>query len=158
MVGLFHVFDLDNDGFIEHDELLLILKWLYKVNPPVGLTIEELSDQVFEALDSDHDEKITLAEFALGFKRVPLLQQNLSFLNQLVTSSLPHVPAHNLSPPQVRSPRSVSSPPEVAHVRLAVPGAPTGGSASTSLVSPRRSRSRSPSPSARPTSVAPPSE
>eukprot|EP00007_Cunea_sp_BSH-02190019_P003181 CAMPEP_0174238146 /NCGR_PEP_ID=MMETSP0417-20130205/10261_1 /TAXON_ID=242541 /ORGANISM="Mayorella sp, Strain BSH-02190019" /LENGTH=279 /DNA_ID=CAMNT_0015316951 /DNA_START=55 /DNA_END=891 /DNA_ORIENTATION=- len=131
---LFHVFDLDNDGFIEHDELLLILQWLYKVNPPVGLTIEELTDQVFDALDSDHDEKITLAEFALGFKRVPLLQKNLSFLNQLVTSSLPHVQTHGLSPPEVRSPRAVSSPPDLAASTLRVPaaGAPTLPTAVTS--------------------------
>jgi len=60
MGKLFEACDLDGSGYIDKDELSMIC---------TELTPTELSE-VFASLDSDKDGKISVSEFAVGFRAI----------------------------------------------------------------------------------------
>lgn len=64
---IFHAWDLDENGFIEKNELASCCSEL-------NLTNEEL-DTLFKELDVDRDDQISLLDFSNGFQRVCSLFQ-----------------------------------------------------------------------------------
>ena len=64
----FHVFDRDGDDYIDGSELIQVVEWLWRVFHVKGQKLSmakqaQLVDQVLNAIDRDHDGRITREEF-----------------------------------------------------------------------------------------------
>jgi len=73
----FHIYDIDNNGYIEEKEMEKLLGGILKMaarsvdNGELDVTEEEVkqkSKQIFERMDTDGDGHLTLEEFILGCK------------------------------------------------------------------------------------------
>ncbi|XP_071647275.1 calaxin-like [Temnothorax longispinosus] len=76
IVFCFHVYDLNNDGYITKDEIFQLLKnCLIKQpgeeDPDEG--VKDLSELALKKLDVDHDGKISFRDYETAIKEEPLL-------------------------------------------------------------------------------------
>ncbi|XP_011687901.1 PREDICTED: EF-hand calcium-binding domain-containing protein 1 [Wasmannia auropunctata] len=76
IVFCFHVYDLNNDGYITKDEIFQLLKnCLIKQpgeeDPDEG--VKDLSELALKKLDVDHDGKISFRDYEMAVKEEPLL-------------------------------------------------------------------------------------
>ncbi|XP_071373316.1 guanylyl cyclase-activating protein 2-like [Centroberyx affinis] len=81
----FKVFDNDDNGRLDRDELRKIVKIIYKIKKGYvsdetgteSLTPEQVCDRIFQEVDANGDGQITLDEFVQGAQRDPWLQNFL---------------------------------------------------------------------------------
>ncbi|XP_049418084.1 guanylyl cyclase-activating protein 2-like [Epinephelus fuscoguttatus] len=81
----FKVFDNDDNGRLDKDELRKIVKIIYKIkkgsaseDSGIGnLTSEEVCERIFQEVDVNSDGEITLDEFVEGAQKSPWLQSFL---------------------------------------------------------------------------------
>uniref|UniRef100_A0A8C6WH30 Si:ch211-245j22.3 n=1 Tax=Neogobius melanostomus TaxID=47308 RepID=A0A8C6WH30_9GOBI len=79
----FKLYDKDNDGAITRDEMLEIMKAVYKMSvaasltPPNTLTAEECTNRIFLGLDKDNNAIISLEEFIEGALRDEWIREML---------------------------------------------------------------------------------
>lgn len=86
----FHLYDLDNDGFITKEEMLNIVEAIFAmVGDAVNLPEEENTpqkrvDKIFKHMDKNRDGRLTREEFLVGAKSDPSIVQALSIYDGLV--------------------------------------------------------------------------
>ncbi|XP_071345533.1 guanylyl cyclase-activating protein 2-like [Trachinotus anak] len=81
----FKVFDSDDNGRLDRQELQKIVKIIYKIKKGsvsdeteiANLTPEQACDRIFQEVDVNSDGQITLDEFVQGSQRSPWLQNLL---------------------------------------------------------------------------------
>lgn len=79
--GAFQLYDIDNDGYIDYDEMLKIVSSIYKMTgamvklPADEDTPEKRVDKLFASMDKNHDAKLTFDEFAEGSRKDPSIVQ-----------------------------------------------------------------------------------
>ena len=87
LIWAFKLYDVDNDGFITRDEMYNIVDAIYQMlGNPSGKVEDadddedpkERVDRIFEQLDKNHDNKLSLEEFKEGSKQDPKIVQALS--------------------------------------------------------------------------------
>ncbi|KAF5295899.1 hypothetical protein FQR65_LT10387 [Abscondita terminalis] len=79
----FRLYDVDNDGYITRDEMYNIVDAIYQM---VGQTPQaeddntpqKRVDKIFDQMDKNHDDRLTLEEFREGSKADPRIVQALS--------------------------------------------------------------------------------
>ncbi|XP_076286359.1 frequenin-2 isoform X2 [Lasioglossum baleicum] len=79
----FRLYDVDNDGFITRDEMYKIVEAIYEMigqEPQAGHTDtpQERVDKIFDFMDKNHDNRLTLEEFREASKADPRIVQALS--------------------------------------------------------------------------------
>ncbi|CAE6522581.1 unnamed protein product [Rhizoctonia solani] len=80
----FQLYDIDGDGFITYDEMLQIVRSIYKMTgqmvklPADEDTPEKRVDKIFKNMDRDKDARLTYDEFVEGSKQDPTIVQALS--------------------------------------------------------------------------------
>ncbi|CAG0922758.1 unnamed protein product [Notodromas monacha] len=80
----FRLYDVDNDGFITREEMYNIVDAIYQMvgqqtSPEDDNTPQKRVDKIFDQMDKNHDEKLTMEEFRDGSKADPRIVQALSF-------------------------------------------------------------------------------
>ncbi|XP_075934733.1 guanylyl cyclase-activating protein 2-like [Anarhichas minor] len=81
----FKVFDSDDNGCLDRNELRKIVKIIYKIKKGIvsdetgtqNLTTEQVCERIFQEVDVNSDGQITLDEFVEGAQRSPWLQNFL---------------------------------------------------------------------------------
>ncbi|XP_051175403.1 frequenin-1 [Leptopilina boulardi] len=79
----FRLYDVDNDGFITRDEMYNIVDAIYQMVGQTPQAEDENTpqkrvDKIFDQMDKNHDDKLTLEEFREGSKADPRIVQALS--------------------------------------------------------------------------------
>lgn len=79
----FRLYDVDNDGFITRDEMYNIVDAIYQMVGQQPQTEDENTpqkrvDKIFDQMDKNHDDRLTLEEFREGSKADPRIVQALS--------------------------------------------------------------------------------
>nr|CAD7438163.1 unnamed protein product [Timema bartmani] len=79
----FRLYDVDNDGFITRDEMYNIVDAIYQMvgqqpNAEDENTPQKRVDKIFDQMDKNHDDRLTLEEFREGSKADPRIVQALS--------------------------------------------------------------------------------
>lgn len=79
----FRLYDVDSDGFITRDEMYNIVDAIYQMlgnqaKDNAEESPRERVDKIFEQLDKNHDNQLTLDEFKEGSKQDPKIVQALS--------------------------------------------------------------------------------
>ncbi|RWS28485.1 frequenin-1-like protein [Leptotrombidium deliense] len=84
-VRAFKLYDVDNDGYITREEMYNIVDAIYQMLGNQAKSGEEEDenpkervDRIFEQLDKNQDNKLTLEEFKEGSKQDPKIVQALS--------------------------------------------------------------------------------
>jgi len=86
----FQLYDIDRDGTITYDEMLQIVRAIYKMTdqmvqlPEDENTPEKRVDKIFKNMDKDKDAKLTYDEFVEGSKLDPTIVKALSLYDGLV--------------------------------------------------------------------------
>ncbi|KAF8665776.1 hypothetical protein AX16_000223 [Volvariella volvacea WC 439] len=86
----FQLYDINKDGKITHEEMLEIVRAIYKMTgemvklPPDEDTPEKRVDKIFRNMDRNKDESLTYDEFVEGSKQDPTIMQALSLYDGLV--------------------------------------------------------------------------
>lgn len=85
LVWAFKLYDVDNDGYITREEMYNIVDAIYQMLGTQAKIAEEEEenpkervDRIFEQLDKNQDNKLTLEEFKEGSKQDPKIVQALS--------------------------------------------------------------------------------
>ncbi|KAH7983370.1 hypothetical protein HPB52_011517 [Rhipicephalus sanguineus] len=83
VTGAFKLYDVDNDGFITREEMYNIVDAIYEMLGSQEKEDEEDDprarvDRIFEQLDKNQDNKLSLEEFKEGSKHDPKIVQALS--------------------------------------------------------------------------------
>ncbi|ODQ77037.1 hypothetical protein BABINDRAFT_163769 [Babjeviella inositovora NRRL Y-12698] len=90
LVWAFKMYDLNEDGKISFDEMLAIVKAIYKMSDPMvqldddESTPEKRVQKIFTLMDKDKDGEITLEEFKEGSKLDPSILHALKLYDGLV--------------------------------------------------------------------------
>ena len=77
----FQLYDINGDGFITYDEMLQIVRSIYKMTgqmvrlPEDEDTPEKRVDKIFRTMDLNKDHKLTFDEFKEGSKQDPTIVQ-----------------------------------------------------------------------------------
>jgi len=78
----FRLYDVDNDGYITRTEMYNIVDAIYQMVGDRGETEEGNPTarvaKIFEQMDRDHDDKLTMEEFREGSRNDPRIVQALS--------------------------------------------------------------------------------
>ncbi|KAF9804919.1 hypothetical protein SFRURICE_007822, partial [Spodoptera frugiperda] len=79
----FRLYDVDNDGYITRDEMYNIVDAIYQMvgqtpQPEDDNTPQKRVDKIFDQMDKNHDDRLTLEEFREGSKADPRIVQALS--------------------------------------------------------------------------------
>jgi len=86
----FQLYDINGDGFITYDEMLQIVRSIYRMTgdmvklPADEATPEKRVEKIFKNMDRDQDAKLTFEEFVEGSKQDPTIVQALSLYDGLV--------------------------------------------------------------------------
>nr|ODN86198.1 calcium-binding protein NCS-1 [Cryptococcus depauperatus CBS 7841]ODN94546.1 calcium-binding protein NCS-1 [Cryptococcus depauperatus CBS 7855] len=86
----FQLYDINQDGFITYDEMLQIVRSIYKMTgqmvqlPEDEDTPEKRVDKIFRNMDLNKDHRLTFDEFKEGSKQDPTIVQALSLYDGLV--------------------------------------------------------------------------
>lgn len=86
----FKLYDLNNDGFIDHDEMLAIVTSIYQmIGSMVELSEDEKTpelrvEKIFNLMDKNEDGKISLQEFQERCKLDPSIINALTLYDGLV--------------------------------------------------------------------------
>ncbi|KAH9454944.1 hypothetical protein MJO29_011743 [Puccinia striiformis f. sp. tritici] len=86
----FQLYDIDGDGYITYEEMLQIVRSIYKMTgqmvklPADEDTPEKRVDKIFRMMDHNKDHKLTFDEFKEGSKQDPTIVQALSLYDGLV--------------------------------------------------------------------------
>ncbi|XP_076343234.1 frequenin-1-like [Tachypleus tridentatus] len=84
LVWAFKLYDVDNDGFITREEMYSIVDAIYKM---LGSKVQPEDNEdnpkrrvakIFEQLDKNHDNKLSMEEFKEGSKQDPKIVKALS--------------------------------------------------------------------------------
>ncbi|XP_022242486.1 frequenin-1-like, partial [Limulus polyphemus] len=83
LIWAFKLYDVDNDGYITREEMYSIVDAIYQMLGNQAKEAEEESprqrvDRIFEQLDKNHDNKLTIDEFKEGSQHDPKIVQALS--------------------------------------------------------------------------------
>ncbi|XP_076342097.1 frequenin-2-like isoform X4 [Tachypleus tridentatus] len=82
LVWAFKLYDVDNDGSITREEMYNIVDAIYRMlgnkDKDDEETPKERVDKIFEQLDKNNDNQLTIDEFREGSKRDPKIVQALS--------------------------------------------------------------------------------
>ena len=73
ILGAFRLYDVDNDGYITRQEMYDIVDAIYQMVGTQPVSEEENTPQkrvekIFDQMDKNHDDKLTLEEFKEGSK------------------------------------------------------------------------------------------
>ncbi|CAE6411879.1 unnamed protein product [Rhizoctonia solani] len=107
----FQLYDIDGDGFITYDEMLQIVRSIYKMTgqmvklPADEDTPEKRVDKIFRNMDRDKDARLTYDEFVEGSKQDPTIVQSGPLVVRWVGLEL--VSGHGVIP--LRSPKHLLS-------------------------------------------------
>uniref|UniRef100_T1HTA2 EF-hand domain-containing protein n=1 Tax=Rhodnius prolixus TaxID=13249 RepID=T1HTA2_RHOPR len=121
--GAFRLYDVDNDGFITRDEMYNIVDAIYQMVPsrrvcmkkPFATTNIPISengvgqqpqpedentpqrrvDKIFDQMDKNHDDRLTLEEFREGSKADPRIVQALSMGSGGGAAGMEHFSQHH---------------------------------------------------------------
>jgi len=79
----FRLYDVDNDGYITRQEMYDIVDAIYQMVGQQTVSEDENTPQkrvekIFDQMDKNHDDKLTLEEFKEGSKNDPRIVQALS--------------------------------------------------------------------------------
>ncbi|GAB0092224.1 EF-hand domain [Sergentomyia squamirostris] len=79
----FRLYDVDNDGYITRDEMYNIVDAIYQMVGQQPQTEDDNTpqkrvDKIFDQMDKNHDDRLTLEEFREGSKADPRIVQALS--------------------------------------------------------------------------------
>ncbi|XP_052680453.1 neurocalcin-like [Crassostrea angulata] len=77
----FNIYDIDGNGFISRNEMSAILSALNKGNFSCGLSQddpEEKTASIFNKMDSDCDDNLSVEEFIEGAKKDPFIVKSLN--------------------------------------------------------------------------------
>eukprot|EP01096_Ripella_sp_DP13-Kostka_P014468 TRINITY_DN6549_c0_g1_i1.p2 TRINITY_DN6549_c0_g1~~TRINITY_DN6549_c0_g1_i1.p2 ORF type:complete len:218 (-),score=88.32 TRINITY_DN6549_c0_g1_i1:17-625(-) len=77
---MFKLYDLDGNGSLQKNEIQKIIEFLHRFRH-FEKPAEEITDEVFDALDANHDGKITLHEFVHGFHNHPEIGERLNVMD-----------------------------------------------------------------------------
>ncbi|ADV23457.1 calcium-binding protein NCS-1 [Cryptococcus gattii Ru294] len=86
----FQLYDINQDGYITYDEMLQIVRSIYKMTgqmvqlPEDEDTPEKRVDKIFRNMDMNKDHRLTYDEFKEGSKQDPTIVQALSLYDGLV--------------------------------------------------------------------------
>ncbi|UYV69368.1 NCS1 [Cordylochernes scorpioides] len=83
--GAFKLYDVDNDGSITREEMYNIVEAIYemlgsqaKEDGDQEMSAKERVDKIFEQLDKNNDNQLSIDEFKEGSKHDPKIVQALS--------------------------------------------------------------------------------
>merc|ERR550532_1975473 len=76
LTGAFRLYDVDNDGYITRQEMYDIVDAIYQMvgQQPVSEdenTPQKRVEKIFDQMDKNHDDKLTLEEFKEGSRNDP---------------------------------------------------------------------------------------
>lgn len=99
----FRLYDVDNDGFITRDEMYNIVDAIYQMvgQQPTSEddnTPQKRVDKIFDQMDKNHDDRLTLEEFREGSKADPRIVQALSLGDGTTPALVQREPAAAASP------------------------------------------------------------
>ncbi|CAG7824640.1 unnamed protein product [Allacma fusca] len=98
----FRLYDVDNDGFITRDEMYNIVEAIYQMvgQQPVAddeNTPQKRVDKIFNQMDKNHDNRLTLDEFREGSKADPRIVQALSLGAIVMSQAFQTLPRFRIS-------------------------------------------------------------
>eukprot|EP01095_Lingulamoeba_sp_RSL-Kostka_P006234 TRINITY_DN194_c1_g2_i1.p1 TRINITY_DN194_c1_g2~~TRINITY_DN194_c1_g2_i1.p1 ORF type:complete len:224 (-),score=69.16 TRINITY_DN194_c1_g2_i1:23-694(-) len=91
---MFELYDSDNSGYIDRNEVTKIIKFLKKIDK-VSEPVDDIVEKTFQRLDENNDNKIDLNEFAVGLRRCDSVALNLNVLDDVFVPLKKRTPHNN---------------------------------------------------------------